>query len=88
MITLFCFTGILLVVQPEFIFGSSKEDTQNSNQIYYMMVLAAAFLSSFSAIFTHDLSGKVDELVTLQFGYMSQSFCNLLFFMIFIGTSD
>lgn len=52
------------------------------------MVLLGSFFSAFSAIFIHDLSGKVHELVALQYGYLFQAFCNSIVYLIFFGNSS
>lgn len=49
------------------------------------MVLVGSFFSALSAIFTHDLSGKVHELVALQYGYLFQGFCNCIIYLTFFG---
>lgn len=51
------------------------------------MVLLGSFFSSLSAIFMHDLSGKVHELVALQYGYLFQGLCNCLIYITFFGNS-
>lgn len=89
MIIIISFSGVLLIIQPEFIFGSKSPNVPaSSNNIFYGMVLLGALLSSFSAIFIHDLSGKVHELVTLHYGYLFQGLCSCMMFELFFGNSS
>lgn len=80
---LISFIGVLLIIQPPFLFGGSTPD----NYLYYFVVLVAAFAGSFSMIFLHDLRGKVTELIVLQHGYFIQSVMSYVLYL-FINRND
>lgn len=77
-IIIISFVGVLLIIQPAFLFGGSTPD----NYIFYFVVLLSAFTGSFSMLFLHDLRGKCNELVVLQHGYFFQAMTSYLLYMI------
>ena len=58
-----CFIGVMLIVQPSFLFGHMNE----SATIFWLIPLVAALLNSLSFIYLHNLKGKVSSLVSLQY---------------------
>ena len=73
------FCGIVLIIQPSFLFGTNEISVQQLP--YYCLVLLAAFTSSFSILLLHGLSSKCDELITLQHSYLFQGLLNYTVFM-------
>jgi drug/metabolite transporter (DMT)-like permease len=66
---------ILLIIQPDFLFGQSNE---SYSQYRYLMFfsLAAAFTSSIAKTYLHDMQGKIPGTVVLQYFYIGQCFFN------------
>lgn len=58
-----CFIGVMLIIQPSFLFGHMNEDVS----IFWLMPLIAAFMNSLSSIYLHNLKGKVNSKVPLQY---------------------
>jgi drug/metabolite transporter (DMT)-like permease len=79
-LTVISFVGILLVIQPDFLFGKSNS---NYEQYKYFLLfsLAAAFTNSFSMSYLHDLKGKVSGTVALHYFYIGQCLFNSFLMM-------
>jgi drug/metabolite transporter (DMT)-like permease len=69
---LISFLGILLIIQPEFLFGKSGD----VNLYCCIIVLTAAFLNSFSMVILRLLKGLVTNDTALQYFYLGQIFVN------------
>jgi hypothetical protein len=76
-ITLISFIGVLLIIQPPFLFGGVISE----GSFFYFVVLLSAFTGSFSMIYLHALKGKCHEMVVLQHNYFVQAFTSYLIYM-------
>jgi hypothetical protein len=53
-VTVISFIGVLLIIQPSFLFGGVTPD----GYVFYFVVLLSAVTGSFSMIYLHALKGK------------------------------
>lgn len=69
-LTLSCFIGVLLIIKPGFLFGQ----THSWPIIFLILPVIGAFCNAFSMFILHELKGKVSNLITLQYFYITQTF--------------
>lgn len=71
LITVVCFAGVVLIVQPSFIFGSVAVGFSVPNfTLLSCMVIASAFLVACAFIVIHDTAKQIDSFVNLHYTYM------------------
>lgn len=76
LVTVLSFSGIILMIKPEFIFGSAQ--TMNIQTIYVLMSLACAFLISLISILIRKIKDNITNNVIVQYFYVSQIHTNAL----------
>lgn len=76
LVTIISFSGIILMIKPEFIFGQSS--TANVPIIYVIMSLASAFLISIIAIRIRKIKDEITNNMVVQYFYFSQIYSNAI----------
>ena len=70
LLTLVSFGGVLLVLQPEFIFGMGKMREIEDYYFYVGLMVFAALSHAFNLHFIHGLSGRVNVFVNMHYSHM------------------
>ena len=70
-----CFCGVLLIVQPHFIFtgNSSLDNIENLNLLVALMLMSSVMIGM-GLIFVHDTSKHIPLFVNLHYSYMGHMF--------------
>lgn len=66
-----CFLGVLLILQPEFLFDQSRSRPVESFEFLALLVIFGAFCFSMTMIYIHDLAHKITTIVNLHYSYVS-----------------
>ena len=64
------FIGVLLILQPEFLFTNNGVDKIDGFVMLSCMVVMAALCFSMTMLYIHDLSKKVSTIQNLHYSYM------------------
>ena len=62
------FVGVLIIVDP---FSALMEE-RSEDLVDLLLPLLSAFIASLGFIFLHDLKGKINQIVMLEYTYISQ----------------
>ncbi len=66
-----------MVIQPDFIFGKNGNDNISEiSKVFMVLCLISAFTNAFSMLILHDLKGKVNTTIALQYFYIGQALFN------------
>jgi len=78
LLTIVAFTGVLIVVNP--FKALMHEDT--SEMLYMLLPLLSAVLASVGFIYLHDLKGKINQLIMIEYAYI----CQVTPFILLLGS--
>ena len=69
LLTLICFAGVVLIIQPGFLF----ERTEEEFSISWLLPILTAFMTSISYIYLHKLKDQVPNMVSLHYFIICQN---------------
>lgn len=62
------FSGVILIIHPEFLFGTGTSQQKTENYYAYVaMMVSAAFLNALNSHFIHGLAKKIDPIVSMLY---------------------
>ena len=68
--TIVSFIGVVLIMQPEFLFQEGIANQIPHYEFFSVMVLYAAFCFAMTMLYIHDIGKKVSTIVNLHYSYM------------------
>lgn len=73
------FIGVLLILQPEFLFTNNGVEKIDGLVMLSCMVVLAALCFSMTMLYIHDLSKKISTIQNLHYSYMGHmTLCSIL----------
>lgn len=70
LLTLLSFSGVILMVQPEFIFGESSAPKIEGYYFYVGLMLMSALGNALNMHFIHGLAKKIEPLVNILYSHI------------------
>ena len=64
------FSGVVLMMQPEFIFGGSAVKRAEDYYVYVGIMMLAALGNAFNMHFIHGLAKKIEPLVNIFYSHL------------------
>ena len=72
LLTAISFSGIILIMQPEFLFPKATESSEQSSQLLGLLVIVAAFCFSLNMQIVHSIGNRITMNTNLHYSYMGQ----------------
>jgi drug/metabolite transporter (DMT)-like permease len=72
--TVLSFIGVMLILQPEFLFAHETPRVIENFEFLSMLVIVAAFCFSMTMIYVHDMGRRISTMVNLHYSYISHMF--------------
>jgi drug/metabolite transporter (DMT)-like permease len=69
-ITLLSFAGVVLIVEPEFIFGANAATPVANLHFYVMLMIISAFSNALNMHFIHSLAKHIQPQVNMHYSHI------------------
>ena len=70
LIAMVSFIGVILMVQPEFLFGVISTHKIDNYYFYIFLVILSAFGNALNMHFIHGLAKKIEPLVNIYYSHL------------------